>query len=796
MNNGLPKGFFAYPSAPPAIGETIQTAIENLNKTAGVTIQGWEKCSVSGKVIIEEICRVIDDANLFCADLTGLNPNVMFELGFAIGRNKRVWLITDTSFAAFKNDFDQLRILTTIGYVSYQNSQNIIAGYHKDVPHADLTNTIFKNSIEPNLSLSDNTQLLYLKNRFNTDASIKISNRINELKLPTVIDDPQESTVQSLTWYGTQIYKSNGIVCHFTHPDREGARLHNARYALVAGIAHGMGKPLLMLTEGQFLAPIDYREMLKHYQRAAEASQYLEEWLSPIELTWKKEVAIQREYDTSFKLANELKGLQVGEYVAENESARLVDEYFVDTTYYEEAFNGNTTIFVGRKGAGKSANLLALTSRLKADPRNLVCVIKPVAYELQGIIRLLDRYSGLDQRGYAIESLWKFLLYSEIARTATELIESRAYLPKSEAEQKLLDLMDRDGGLLREDFSVRLERSVERVLEQKLDQSDEKSSTQRVRIAISEALHDGLLSEIRQTLADVLSDKKRVAVLIDNLDKAWDKQSNLAQLSQFLLGLLSLSDRFTSELRSGNARRGSINGTVAVFLRSDIFNRVLDFAREPDKIAHTKIRWNDAELLMRVIEERFMSSRRGKGDPSELWRKYFCKHVKGMPTKSYLLDRILPRPRDLVFLVKSSIANAVNRGHISVQENDILEAEKQYSQYALESILVENGDGIEALEDVIYEFIGSPSLLVQEEVRANLLKTVSDESQINEYISLLCRLSFLGVEVGENNFRFVDDPEELRRNETLARKFVERNGGVQRYMINKPFWAFLEILAA
>ena len=69
---------------------------------------------------------------------------------------------------------------------------------------------------------------------------------------------------------------------------------------------------------------------------------------------------------------------------------------------------------VGRKGSGKTAIFLKLGSKLAENKRNLVCVIKPIAYDLEGVVSLLKKYKERDAKGYAIESLWKFLLYAEI----------------------------------------------------------------------------------------------------------------------------------------------------------------------------------------------------------------------------------------------------------------------------------------------------------------------------------------------------------------------------------------------
>src|SRR5438270_2944221 len=130
-----PSGFFAYASAPPSIPPTISAAIESINKAQSSSIISWEELSVGGKYIISEICDAIDDADYFCADITTINPNVMFELGFAIARDKRIWLVRDQSYSDPKKEFEQLRLLTTIGYSPYVNSEQLIRAFYKERPY-------------------------------------------------------------------------------------------------------------------------------------------------------------------------------------------------------------------------------------------------------------------------------------------------------------------------------------------------------------------------------------------------------------------------------------------------------------------------------------------------------------------------------------------------------------------------------------------------------------------------------------------------------------------------------------
>ena len=284
MTNVIPKAFFAYPSSTPNLMEAIHDAVHELNAAGHVNIQTWEKCNIGGKIIIDTICEAIDDAQLFFADLTGCNPNVMFELGYAIARDKRIWPIRDPSYTEEKKMFDQMKVLTTVGYLPCLNSNDIVSGFYDNNPVKDMENTIYRTTIEPSLKPRGYNSMLYLKSQHKNQAAMRMSNLLKKrMSKKIIVDNPCESTVPSLTWYGSRVFGCKGLVCHFTNPAREGASLQTARQALVCGMAYGSGIPLLMLAEGEFLSPIDYRDYLKHYSSVREALRYLEEWLPTVE---------------------------------------------------------------------------------------------------------------------------------------------------------------------------------------------------------------------------------------------------------------------------------------------------------------------------------------------------------------------------------------------------------------------------------------------------------------------------------------------------------------------------------
>lgn len=790
MIHTIPKAFFAYPSSRPTLRESIQKAANILNASGQVNIKTWEDCQTGGTFIIDTICREIDEADLFCADLTGINPNVMFELGYAIARDKRIWLIFDETYTEGKNMFNQLKVLTTIAYISCENSQDIVSAFYKDNPIEDLENTIFRTTIEPSLEPEGYHSIFHLKSQHENEAAVSVTDLLQKkISRKIIVDDPRESTVRTLTWYGSRVFDCKGVICHFTNPDRVDAYLQTARRALVCGMAHGAGTPLLMIAEGDFLSPIDYREYLQNYENSREAVRYVEEWLPSIEQVLKIEQKPTVVPRVTTRLARDLKNLRFGDYVAENEEDSLVEQYFIETAEYGDAVRGSQVLFVGRKGSGKTANLIKLKNELSKPRRNVVCVIKPPPYQMEKIVNILKQYEHSDVKGYTIESLWKFLLLTDIANTAFNNLENALSSGLDAIEQHFYDFVNNRRELICEDFSSRLAYCIQS-LEEGIDESQYNKNSP---LPVSEVLHRGILKELREELGTFLSKNQRVAILVDNLDKAWDPHKDIEGLSEILWSLLEVAQGLPMELQRRDSRRRNIQISLAIFLRSDIFYEIKKVALEPDKINYSLLKWDDIELLCGVIEKRFLSSDARNVDPDALWQKHFCPTVNDIPTKEYITGAILKRPRDIIYLVNASVATAINRKHTQVEEKDILDAEKQYSQYALESINVENTLPDVNLEAVAFEFVGMPAILLKSEVVEAIQSAGVSKEDIEPTIDVLHNLTFLGLEIGENRFVFSDEPEGARKNKIRAGRFARRKRQEERFQIHRVFRAFLEI---
>ena len=514
--------FVAYPSAPISRAESIERAIEELDSGGVVQIIGWKSLAVGGRVVIETICEEIRTRDLFIADVTTLNPNVLFELGYAIAHRKRVWLVLDPNIERARLDFERFQLLTTIGYCPYSNSHEITAGFYREQPYEHLDQVLYDELVASAPPVAKRDALLYLKSQVNTEATIRIARKVGSGPLKSVIDDPTEVRVQPFSWYAQQVNASFAVVCHLLSTDYQSWELHNAKHALVAGLAHGLGKPLLMLGHEPYVSPIDYRDLLRIHRTAAAAEAIFNEWLLPLIEQYERRRAQGLQYEAEARAKGELRNIAIGDPVAEFESDSIPD-YFVETAAYNESLRSKHTILVGRKGAGKTATLYKLQQGLGADPRNHICVIKPVDYELEGLLDMLRQEIPRAEKGYLVESFWKFLVYTELTKSVyDDLLAKPDYYIRTEDESRLCEFVEEHRSLITSEFSARLETVVARLVDLK-----EGGSGEQQRIRISERLHSEMIGKLRVLLGKVLVAKSKVVILVDNLDKVWTESADL-----------------------------------------------------------------------------------------------------------------------------------------------------------------------------------------------------------------------------------------------------------------------------
>jgi hypothetical protein len=783
-----PKCFVAYASSLPSKGDSIEAAVAELNQGKVVRVKSWTSLAVSGRPIIFTICEEIRNSDLLIADITNLNPNVLFELGFALTQPKRLWLTFNTKVAGAKVLFDRFQLLTTVGYSPYTNSREIVTQFYKDEPYTKLNETLLADLAQSATVVTRPNSLLYIKPELMTEAVMTITRRVAGAPIPSTIDDPHEIGVQPLEWYVMNIKAAKGVICHFLSDDYEDVRISNAKNAFVAGLAFGFKKPLLILAHKPYHSPIDYRDLLRIHEDARQADVFYQNWLSGLLEAEKHDLERKALHTQAMAAHGGLVQLNIGDPIAEYESEELF-AYFIPTSAYADALNGQYSIFVGRKGAGKTATLLKVADQLRSDPRNHICVVRPIDYELEGLLSILKQQMTVSEKGYLIESFWKALIYTELAKSVYETITSKPeYLGRTATEEDLVSFVERNEELILPEFSMRLDSLVARLSKV----SPESESSTETKTRISESVHKVLINRLRDLIYACLEKAHTIALLVDNLDKNWTHKANIELTSELLLALLSVGPRVAEDFKKSSLGKRRLDVLMTIFIRSDIYAAIHSHARESDKLPIRKIEWNDPELLARVIEKRIMTADPQIIDDDEVWNKYFVDQVCGISTKYFLISSVFPRPRDLIYLVRSSLQHAVNRGHTKIQEKDVLSGLEQYSNFAFASLMTEGTPQFRLLQEFMVQLFGGPTVLTDDEIRDALEEGGLGITNLDYVVGLLQELTFLSYETSPGHFVFAYDKEEKTKLAVLSKK-TYKTTGKKRYQIHPAFHEYLEL---
>jgi len=767
-------GFFAHPSAPPALVETIGTFIKQINGGGEANLFSWVSLNTTGKSLVTEICDAIDARDLFLCDLTFPNSNVLFELGYAIARGKRIWITLDPSYPNAAAQYKKLEILTTVGYARYNNSRELVERFYKDQPYRLLQETIFHTSIETILKANAKPGLFYLKSPIDTDAAVRLTSRLSRSPIPVVTTDLYETGTEPLTGYIQRIHAAVAVVAHLVDDQRIGDSLENAKYSLIAGLAYGLGKPILMLAHAPFTSPLDYKNLLVAHATAAECERAIDSWLPGMAQSYTDRLARYQRYQEETKKNKALQDINIGDHVAEDEADDL-GNYFISTGQYRDAMRGpRSAVFVGRKGTGKSANFTRVAAACEGDKRYHVCQIKPVNYELHGLMEILRLEMPRAERGHLIQAIWKFLIYTELARSLYAKLDS------------LPTFVDRHAALINTDFAERMRRALAEIGNADITRADVTLNAR-----VTNALHEEIIGELRKLLGRLLEKRDKVYILADNLDKTWGDEQDLPILSDFLAGLLSSSSVITEEFRRTGPEWRQVDISLLVFLRSDIFDYVMSVVPERDKLNAIQIDWNNPSLLQDVIQARFASSV-AMVSSDEIWERFFAESVAGQPTREYLVQRIVPRPRDIIYWCKVALNNAINNRHMRIQEDDILQAERVYSQYATESLVTETFRRIPDIETLIYGFAGENRVLTYNQIRRIARKVGIADADFPAVVELLRDMAFFGVETRPGEFTFIYDDNRKRAILAQAARTQEAIRE-RRFAINTPYHAFLGI---
>lgn len=665
--------FFAYQS-PSKSGtsdnvDAIKNAISHIHKEDFYQVRTWEDLRNNGRILINPIFEAINNSDVFACDLSFLNNNVLFELGYAISKRKQIFILLNTEIHDAVINFAKIDILKTVGYSSFVNSKDIIQAIENMPPYSDL----FEDLALAHKKIPIVHDVFYMSSVAKTQSELDISQFLQSSNYQVQIDTASEVEYRPFAKYLELILSSNNMIVHITNTSVSSSFEGNAKASLLAGFGCGRknGGNVLLLAPKPYEAPIDYADIMVRYKNAGDCVEKLRKWLIANITT--RTPYTQPLDDTELDLLK----LGLGYDIAENEKDQL-EKYFIETKAYSYAQNNNRAFFVGRKGTGKTAIYIVLGNRLQQDPQNYVIQLKPESSELLFNVEVSTLYTTTAQETSFFYSIWKFVIFSKlIIDISNRLKEKGISFHEDSIEGKILEFSTINSDILTKHF---LE------IMKYISDSHDKNALN--------AIYIKYINPMGQLLREYFRHTKyyRIAIIADNLDKTWDLKSGLRVQSSMILTLFEVTGHIEKDLKDDEKTNLEIK--VILFLRKDIFDYIQKEAREPDKLALSKheVDWTSfPEQLKKLIEKRFaFVLERPEDNISVVWHNHFDLTLEANQTVfNRIQEACLPRPRDILMFMRNLFESAVNNDHTKVNDADFEYATKEYSAFLYQNLIAE-----------------------------------------------------------------------------------------------------------
>lgn len=768
-------GFFAYPSNPSELGQCIEEAVNQLNKSqSNLEIKTWRQLDIIGHFISSEVLSGIDNADFFLADITRLNFNVTYEIGYAIGRSKRVLLIKNKSLTNNGAKIEDVGIYDTLGYEEYQNAielKQFCIGVSKNIP------------IETQSKLNRQAPVYLVETPFKTDWSGRIVSRVKKSGYTFRNFDPNEQPRLSAYDAINQVASSYGVVVPLLSKSSNGQEIHNLRSAFVAGLADGMNKALCLIQNGDDPVPLDYRDFVSVTYHPNEVNDVIAEFASKVAVAFQEHVEAKKIPERSF-----LKKLNLGATSAENEM-RDLNSYYLETDQYLKALRGEAHLVVGRKGSGKSAIFLQVRDleRDRNRSKNIVLDLKPDGYKL---IKFKERMLSFLEEGtylHTITAFWEYVLLLEICYKILEKDKKRHLNDHHlyDGYRNLAQLYSVEEYESEGDFSERMSNLMEKIYSEYQSLHSGENKVRLTSPEVTELIYKHDVKKLRAELMEYMEKKGTLWLLFDNIDNGWPT-SGLEHSDLLIIRALIDATRKIERV-FGNQE---LDVKTAVFLRNDVYELLVKETADRGKEASVLLDWTDPDLLRQLVRLRILANGLDENtDFQSAWLKIIVSHYRGEETSQYFIERSLMRPRFLLNLINHCKSFAINLNHELIFESDIEKGLAAYSSDLLRDIGYELRDVAAETENILYSFIGANSELSEIEVFKLIGKSIENKEMISKIFNLLLWYGFIGLKVNSDDPKYIYD---FSYNKALMDGIKNQSESCS-IVINQAFWPALMI---
>jgi len=764
-------GFYAYASSPIDIGQTIEEAVAHATNSDDFRLNTWKALNVVGHFISEQVLESIDSCDFMVADITVLNFNVTYEIGYAIGRSKHVIITKNKSISEKPPTSRDVGIFDTLGYKEYQNSSELYSFIKKNNNHEPL---------KINNKINTTSPIYLLDGLHKTDWASRIVSRIKKTRYLFRTFDPNEQSRLSANDAISQVAQSHGVIVPLLSKNSVGFEVHNMRGAFIAGLADGMRKALCILQHGEDPVPLDYRDFVNITYRLDDINEYIGDFAGRIAEAYQQDTTITFSGNNTF-----FQSLDLGSSSAENEM-RTLKKYYLKTDQFLKSIRGEANIVVGRKGSGKSAIFFQIRDQERNKKGNIVVDLKPDGYKLIKFKELILTFLEEGTLQHTIMAFWEYVLLLEICYKILEKDRDQHKRDHDiyEPYRKLYDIYHSEGYETEGDFSERMGVLMDKI---STEYKSRHGENKKIRLSLSnltEMLYCHDVKNLSEQVIDYMRHKDVCWLLFDNIDKGWPTSGLEREDMLIIRALIDATKKIERQFQKSGAQVNTI-----VFLRNDVYELLIKETSDRGKEASVLLDWTDPDLLRELIRLRIKSNEvDGDSTFSELWSHICISHYKGEESSQYLIDRSLMRPRFILNLISQCKSFAINLNHTKILDHDIEKGLIAYSTDLLADIGYEINDVDNNIHDVLYAFIGSEPIITKDKINS-VLSEFSIDSCLHERIfELLLWYGFIGVFI-DSEVRYIYN---FNYSMKLMSGIIKKKADLS-YMINPAFWPALMI---
>lgn len=733
------EAFIAYPSTPQDLaGPITQAATVLAKERSGIT--AWPTMTTFGANIPDEVRSGIESSDTLFADVTRPNLNVYFEIGYAIGLGKTFAPIINISFGGATDSARSLGLFSNIGYKTYENSADLAKLLNSTPPN---------NLLELYASDINFSQPIYLLDSLRkTNFRNALVSSIKASRSHFRSFDPVENARISVVQLIAEVTSSSGVVVPYLASHVDDAARHNLRGALIAGLALGLGRKALVITDQrEESGPADYNDDIVIAPDQQRIDEHISGYCTEAVLRAQEIPVFVRKSDRST-----LQNLSLGASAAENEF-RDLGSYFVETSEYLRAARGEINVITGRKGSGKSAIFFQVRDNGRRRKGSLNVDLKPESHQLTSFREQIISTAGAGVFEHTIAAFWYFVALSEMLLNIYRRLEStsrfdgRALGPMRAIEEIFQEYSILEPG----DFTTRLTR-LSTIIARELRDATKINRDISVNQVTNLVFRSGI-AKIRELVVVHTSPKFPILFLFDNIDKGWPPTGVQAEDITIVRLLIEALEKVRKDLSARDRDFHSI-----VFIRHDIYDLVLNQTPDRGKSGQVSIDWTDRAKLAQVIYRRLQI---GLGDKkssmADLWRRIFPATVNGRDSFEYFIDHCLMRPRFLIDLIEEAIANAINRGRREVLEEDCVDAVRQHSLTLVDDFGFEMRDVSGISSEILYALIGIDEEVSRELLSERFLDGGCTQEVADTAIQLMLWYGLVGVSDSEGIARYIYD---------------------------------------